>query len=72
MKKVVEVDAQYPENLHDLHKDLLFQPETIKNEKVQKLAVNLHEKTEYVIQIRNLKQALEHGQVLRKGHRINK
>ena len=72
MKKVIEVDAQYPENLHDLHKDLPFQPETIKNEKVQKLAVNLHEKTEYVIQIRNLKQALEHGQVLRKGHRINK
>ena len=48
MKKVVEVDAQYPENLHDLHKDLPFQPETIKNEKVQKLAVNLKLITSYL------------------------
>ena len=35
-----------------------------KIEKVEKLTVNLHEKTEYVIHIRNLKQALYHGLVL--------
>ena len=39
-------------------------------EKVEKLVVNLHNKTEYVIKIRNLKQALNHGLVLKKVHRI--
>ena len=30
-------------------------------EKVEKLGGNLHDKTEYVIRIRNLNQALNHG-----------
>ena len=33
---------------------------------------NLHDKTEYVIHIRNLKQALNHGLVLKKVHRVIK
>ena len=41
-------------------------------EKLEKLVVNLHDKTEYVIYIRNLKQALNHGLVLKKLHRIIK
>ena len=41
-------------------------------EKVEKLVGNLHDKKEYVIHIRNLKQALNHGLVLKKVHRINK
>ena len=60
----VEVDIQYPENLHDFHNDLPFLPERIKTEKVEKIIPNLHDKTEYVIHIRNLKQALDHGLVL--------
>ena len=32
-------------------------------EKVEKLAASLHDKTEYFIQIKNLKQALNHGLV---------
>ena len=36
---------------------------------VKKLVTDLHDKTEYVIHIRNLKQALNHGLVLRKVHR---
>ena len=35
----------------------------MKIEKVKKLVANLHDKTKYVIQIRNLKQALNHGLV---------
>ena len=35
----------------------------MKIEKVEKLVANLHDKTEYVIHIRNLKQALNHGLV---------
>ena len=38
-------------------------------EEVEKLVANLHDKTEYVIHIRNLKQALNHGLVLKGVHR---
>ena len=38
-------------------------------EQVEKLVANLHDKTEYVIQIRSLKQVLNHGLVLKKVHR---
>ena len=43
-----------------------FLPERMKIEKVEKLVANLHDKTEQVIHIRNLKQALNHGLVLEK------
>ena len=33
---------------------------------------NLHDKEEYIIHIRNLKQALNHGLVLKKVHRVIK
>ena len=36
----------------------LFLPERMKIEKVKKLVTNLHDKSEYVIHIRNLKQGL--------------
>ena len=62
----LEVDVQYPEKLHDLHNDLPFLPERLRIEKVEKLVANLHDRTEYVIQIRNLKQSLNHGLVLKK------
>ena len=44
----------------------------MKIKKVEKLVANLHDKTEYVIHIRNLKQALNHGLVLRNVHRVIK
>ena len=44
----------------------------MKIEKVEKLVANLHDKTEYFILIRNLKQALNHGLILNKVHRIIK
>ena len=37
--------------------------------KLDKLVVNLHDKTEYVIHIKNLKQALNDGLVLKKIQR---
>ena len=49
-----------------LHNDLLFLPERIKTEKFEKLVANLHDKTECVIHIRNLKQALNHDKFLKK------
>ena len=44
----------------------------MKIEKVEKLVGNLHDKTEYVIHIRNLKQALNHRLVLKKVRKVIK
>ena len=38
-----------------------------KIEKVEKLVGNLHDKTEYIIYIRNLKEALNHRLVFKKS-----
>ena len=61
-----EVDVQYSETLHELHKDLPFLPWRKKLRKIGKLVTNLHDKTEYAIHIRNLKQAFNHGLILKK------
>ena len=68
----LEVDVQYPEKLHKLHNDLPLLSERMKIKKVEKLVINLHDKTGYVINIRNLKQALNHGLILKKVHRVIK
>ena len=65
----LEVDVQYTEKLHELH-NLSFLPKRKETEKIEKLVANLHDKTKYVIHIRNLKQALNHGLVLKKIHRM--
>ena len=44
----------------------------MKIEKVEKLVTNLHDKTEYVIHIINLKRALNHGLILKRFHRVIK
>ena len=44
----------------------------MKIEKVEKLVPNPHDKTEYVIHIRNLKQSLNNGLVFKKVHRVIK
>ena len=48
----LKIDVQYLEKLHKLHNDLLFLPEKMKIEKVEKLIANLHDKTEYIIHIK--------------------
>ena len=68
----LEADAQYLEKVHELHNDLPFLPERMKIEKFEKLVANLHNKTKYVIHVRNLKQALNHGLVLKKVQRVIK
>ena len=56
----LEVDVQYLEKFYEPHNNLPVLPERKKIEKVVKLVANLHDKTEYVINIRRLKQALSH------------
>ena len=67
-----EVDHQYIEKLHELHNDLPYLLERTKIEKVEKLVANLHDKTEYVMHIKNLKQEFYHGLVLKKEHKVIK
>ena len=67
---LLEVDVQYLEKLHELHNDLPFLSKRMKIVKVEKLVANLHDKTEYIIHIMNLKQTVNHGLVLKKLHRI--
>ena len=63
----VEVDVEYPKNLYNFLNGLPSFCERMKIEKVEKLVENLHDKEEYIIHIRNSKQTLNHGLVLKKG-----
>ena len=69
---LLEVDVQYRENLYELPNDLPFLLERMKIEIVEKLVANLHDKTEYAINIRNFKQALNNGLVLKKVYTVIK
>ena len=67
---LLEVDVAYPRELHDYHNDLPFMCDRMKINGVEKLVPNLYYKKRYVIHIRALKQALDHGLVLEKIHRV--
>ena len=58
---ILEVDVNYPRKSRDLHSDLPFSPKRMKIDKCKKLACNLRNKKKYVVHIRSLKQALNHG-----------
>ena len=66
---LLEVDVSYPKELHDLHNDLPFMCAKMKINGVEKLIPNLYYKRKYIIHIRALKQALDHGLVLERIHR---
>ena len=59
---ILKVDFEYPKDLHTLHCDLLFLSERMKTKKCNNLVCSLYDKKEYVVDIRTLKQALNHGQ----------
>ena len=67
---ILEADVKYSKNLHGLHEDLPFLPERMKIDKCEKLVCKLYDKTNYVVYIRSLKQALNHGLILKKVHRV--
>ena len=69
---ILEVDVDYLKHLHKLHSDLPFLPERIKINKVDKLICNVENKRNYVLHITALKQALDHGLILKKVHRVIK
>ena len=66
---ILEVDLEYPKELHDLHNDYPLAPEQIVVNKVEKLIPNLWNKKKYVIHYENLKQYLNFGLKLTHIHR---
>ena len=67
---ILEVDVEYPKNFHDLHSDLPFSPEIMKIDKCNKVVCNRYDKKNYIVHIRSLKQALNHGLILKKVHGV--
>ena len=74
MMKIViqDIFLKYPKTLFNSHKDLPFLPKRKKVEKVEKLICSIEDKAKYVIHLRTLKQALNHGLKLKKVHRVIK
>ena len=50
---ILEVDAEYPKNLHDLHSDLPFLPVRMKINKCIKLVCNLYDKKSFKTSIKS-------------------
>ena len=67
---IFEVDVEYPKKLHSVHSDLPFLPESMKINKCEKLVCNTRNKENYVIHIVSLKQALNHGLILIRVHKV--
>ena len=68
---ILEVDLEYPEELHDLHNDYPLAPESIKLEgaDVVKLVPNLNDKQKYILHYENLKLYESLGMNITKIHR---
>ncbi|XP_054015893.1 uncharacterized protein LOC128896552, partial [Hylaeus anthracinus] len=71
---ILEVDVEYPDELHDLHNDFPFLPETRTppDSSFKKLIPHLGARKYYVVHYMALKQALDHGLKLTKIHRVLK
>ena len=66
-----EVHIDYPKELFNLRKYLPFLPESKQVYKVEKLICGIEDREKYVMHIRALKQALNHGLVLKKSTQSN-
>ena len=67
---ILEVDVEYPNKPLNLHSDLPFLRERKKIEKCNELVCTVEDKENYVVHIRALKQALNHGLKLKKVHGV--
>ena len=67
---ILEVDVEYPKKLHNVHCNLPFLQERMKVNKCNKLVCNLYDEKIYVVHKRALNQALNHGLILNKVHKV--
>ena len=65
----MEVDLEYPKELHDLHNDYPLAPETVTVNDTKKLIPNLGNRKKYVLRYESLQQYLKYGMKLIKIHR---
>ena len=61
----LEVDVDYPKKLFNLYKNFPFLSERKKVNKFKKLICSIGGKEKYIIHIRALKEALNHGSILK-------
>lgn len=86
MGYILEVDLEYPEDLHDIHNDYPLAPERMtateemlgpyarsfpeRPKPTEKLIPNLRDKTNYVLHYENLKLYLDLGMKLKRVHQV--
>ena len=66
---ILEVDLEYPIDLHDLHNDYPLAPERLMMNGVEKLIPNFHKKEKYVVHYKALKTYEKYGIKIGKIHR---
>lgn len=62
--------SKYSKHLNDSQSDLLYLSERIKIKKIHKPVCNLYNKKKYLVHIKTLKQALNHGLTLKRVPRV--
>ena len=67
---LLEVNVDYPKQLHENHNELPFLTERMKIGRVEKLVPNLKNKKGYLVHIKALDQALKHSLKLKKVHQV--
>ena len=67
---IIEVDLEYPKELHDLHNSYPLATEKIKVGLIAKLIPTLYDKKNYICHIKNLQLYVDLGLKIKKIHRI--
>ena len=67
---ILQVDLEYPKELHKAHNDYPIAPENISINKIDKLTPNLYNKTKYILHLKNLQLYLSLGLKPAKIHKV--
>ena len=67
---ILQIDLEYPKELHELHNDYPLAPENITINKIDRLTPNLNNKTKYILHLNNLQLYLILGLKLSKIHKV--